>query len=148
MRFNINRLLAIPVVLAGIFTLSSCRAQKHVASNISGDWNIVSVGGKVIDTSANEIQPYIHFNADDGRIHGNTGCNRLMGECTIDRSKGTLKFGNLGSTKMMCPDMDTEMAVLNALEKVVTYKTDDGRKLEMLDVDGKNVLTLEFAPQE
>lgn len=133
MRFNIDRLFAIPVVLAGIFTLSSCHAQKHVASNISGYWNIVSVGGKVIDTTANESQPYIHSNADDGRIHGNTGCNSLLGECAIDRSKRTLKFGNLGSTKMMCPDMDTEMAVLNVLEKVVAYKTYCGRELEMLD---------------
>ena len=54
----------------------------------------------------------------------------------------TLMFGAMGSTRMMCADMAVEDAMLPALAKVVDFKV-NGNNLNLLDVDGNIVISLE-----
>ena len=63
----------------------------------------------------------------DGRVYGNSGCNRLMGVLDVAAKPGEIDLGQLGSTRMMCPDMTLERNVLSALSQVKKYrKLDDG----------------------
>ena len=90
-------------------------------SSLDGEWNITEVDGQKIST---ERMPFIGFDVAQKRIYGNSGCNRMMGSFEADSLKpGTLKFGQIGSTRMMCPDMKTEQMVLGALDKVTSFQT-------------------------
>ena len=83
----------------------SCGSGKNMLSisSLDGEWNITEVDGQQIST---ERMPFIGFDVVQKRIYGNSGCNRMMGTFEADSLKpGALKFGQIGSTRMMCPDM-------------------------------------------
>ena len=88
-------------------------------------------------------EAFIGFNLKKNRLYGNTGCNNLVGGIQADPAKGTMSFGQTGSTRMMCPDMDTEQKVLGAMGKVARYEIPKGGKLSLKADDGKAVMTLE-----
>ena len=117
--------------------LSSCAtASKSV--DISGEWNVVSVEGKEVTGN-----PYIGFDMENGRLYGNAGCNRIMGGVEIDSvNPGHIGLTNIGTTRMMCPDMETEQKVLEALNEVAGYKA-SATGVELTDKDGKVLMSLE-----
>ncbi|MBM6882886.1 META domain-containing protein [Bacteroides caecigallinarum] len=117
--------------------LSSCgTASKSV--DISGEWNVVSVEGKEVTGN-----PYIGFDMENGRLYGNAGCNRIMGGVEIDSvNPGHIGLTNIGTTRMMCPDMETEQKVLEALNEVAGYKA-SATGVELTDKDGKVLMSLE-----
>ena len=117
--------------------LSSCgTASKSV--DISGEWNVVSVEGKEVTGN-----PYIGFDMENGRLYGNAGCNRIMGGVEIDSvNPGHIGLTNVGATRMMCPDMETEQKVLEALNEVAGYKA-SATGVELTDKDGKVLMSLE-----
>lgn len=70
----------------------------------------------------------------------------MMGSFEADSLKpGTLKFGQIGSTRMMCPDMKTEQMVLGALDKVTSFQTvsDKPSVITLCNQDGQPLMTLE-----
>ena len=117
--------------------LSSCgTASKSV--DISGEWNVVSVEGKEVTGN-----PYIGFDMENGRLYGNAGCNRIMSGVEIDSvNPGHIGLTNIGATRMMCPDMETEQKVLEALNEVAGYKA-SATGVELTDKDGKVLMSLE-----
>ena len=117
--------------------LSSCgTASKSV--DISGEWNVVSVEGKEVTGN-----PYIGFDMENGRLYGNAGCNRIMGGVEIDSvNPGHIGLTNIAATRMMCPDMETEQKVLEALNEVAGYKA-SATGVELTDKDGKVLMSLE-----
>ena len=117
--------------------LSSCgTASKSV--DISGECNVVSVEGKEVTGN-----PYIGFDMENGRLYGNAGCNRIMGGVEIDSvNPGHIGLTNIGATRMMCPDMETEQKVLEALNEVAGYKA-SATGVELTDKDGKVLMSLE-----
>ena len=80
----------------------------------------------------------------DGRVSGNSGCNRFHGEFEVDG--GALKIGPLATTRMACDEtlMTQEREFLRALESATKWAIVRG----MLDVhraDGERVLTAHAA---
>ena len=67
----------------------------------------------------------------------------LVGGIQADPEKGTMSFGQTGSTRMMCPDMETEQKVLGAMGKVAGYEITKDGKMSLKAGDGKVVMTLE-----
>lgn len=115
--------------------MASCGVQKQAAiSSLGGEWNITEAGGKAV-TAKGGPQPFIGFNLKDGNVYGNSGCNRIM--AGINKDKGTIEFGNMASTMMACPDMDTEQQVLGALTKAKTFKA-QGDSVVVLYGEGKD----------
>lgn len=57
---------------------------------------------------------------EDGKLTGFAGCNRFFANYILDQDK--LKFGLVGSTKMMCPDMATETQLFKAVDQTEYYK--------------------------
>ena len=87
--------------------------------------------------------PYIGFDMENGRLYGNAGCNRIMGGVEIDSvNLGHIGLTNIGATRMMCPDMETEQKVLEALNEVAGYKV-SATGVERTDKDGKVLMSLE-----
>lgn len=132
-------------ICAGALIVTSCSSGKNMLtlSSLNGEWNITEVNGQKVST---DKMPYIGFDVAQKRIYGNSGCNRMMGTFEADSLKpGVLSFGPIGSTRMMCPDMKTEQAVLGALEKVKSYETvsDEPEVIALCAVDGKQMIKLE-----
>lgn len=126
---------------AGVW-MTACGSSKQAAQaiDLTGEWNIVAVNGEKVQ-AAN--MPYIRLDMKGKKVYGNAGCNRMTGTFEADSLQpGKISFGQVGATRMMCPDMDTENKVLQALNTVKGYiQTETG--LNMTDAEGKAVLTLE-----
>ncbi|WP_455674228.1 META domain-containing protein [Phocaeicola sp.] len=133
------------LLCAGALIVTSCGGGKNMLtlSSLNGEWNITEVDGQKISAGK---APFIGFDVAQKRIYGNSGCNRMMGTFEADSLKpGVLSFGQIGSTRMMCPDMKTEQSVLGALGKVKSYETvsDEPEVIALCAADGQQVMKLE-----
>lgn len=116
------------VLCAGML-MAACATTKRTTAVVSleGEWDIVEVEGKPISVTDGKPLPFIGFNQDTKRIYGNSGCNRMMGTYQVDSTKpGFVRLGQIASTRMACPDMETESRVLAALGKVSSFKAVEG----------------------
>lgn len=128
--------------VAGLFAASSCSTQKNAVAELTGEWNIVVVGNTAVSVPEGEDMPFIGFDAKEGRLFGNTGCNSLLGSYTADSAKGTVTFSNLGSTRMMCPDMTLEDNLLQVLPTVAAYHATTDGGIELTTANGTPLITL------
>lgn len=81
----------------------------------------------------------------EGKIAGNTGCNRFSGEFEI-KDKSGIELSNIGSTRMMCPDIQFEISFIEMLEKASQYSINEGR-LTLKEDSGDIIAILkEIAP--
>ena len=80
----------------------------------------------------------------EGQVTGRSGCNNYFSACEL--GEGTITFGPVGGTKMMCPDeiMDWETLYTSFLENAVTYRVKGGNLL----VERKDGEILTFAPSK
>lgn len=83
-------------------------------------WTLYELNGTTSLKGA-ERDITFQFNTAEQRISGYGGCNQVGGPYTMD-AKGSLKFGLLISTRMACPDMSTEDALMAALPAVDSYE--------------------------
>ena len=111
----------------------------------NGNWIVTEINGKAIDDPEANIFIDIH----ELKVHGNTGCNYFNGQLYIDPAKpGSIDFSNMGVTRMACPKLDQEQAMLLALEQTVSAASaDGGKELKLLDKSGKALLVLKKAPE-
>jgi heat shock protein HslJ len=72
-------------------------------------------------------QPWLEF-AEDHRLSGTDGCNRLVGEWSRSEG-GIVVFGPLVSTLMFCDGVDTWLRGATAARQL-------GDRLEILDAAG------------
>ncbi|MDE6555688.1 MAG: META domain-containing protein, partial [Duncaniella sp.] len=92
------------------------KLRKRNLSFLNGAWQVTSIEGQPVPASANIV---IVIDIDECKIHGNAGCNILNGEITVNLDKGdAIEFKNLMTSRMMCPDINTEQVFLLALESV------------------------------
>lgn len=124
-----------------LMTLEKKAAPEVSLSDLSGEWVIELVNGKKIVGTA-EVTPFIGFNLDESRIYGNMGCNTINGALTQEDGKpNSLRFDNVATTMMMCPDMETETIVLNALNETKSFSMKDN-KVYLLGENGNELLVL------
>lgn len=141
-----KKIKATATILFTAIITASCGSSKTSLSPeaLAGEWNIMTVGGK---QATSQKQAYIGMDVESQRLYGCAGCNRIIGSLQIDKEKtGKLSFGKVGSTRMLCPDMSTETAVLEALNNVAGYKGTD-KELILTDKKGHELLTLNKRPE-
>lgn len=129
--------------------LMSCATGEQGASlsALNGEWDIVKVNGKGVVVAEGETAPFIGFNSGDKLVYGSTGCNRITGRLNADPQKREIDFGALGSTRMMCRDMQTEQMVLDALKDIKTFKIKKKNSVLVLgNENGKAVVELKKRP--
>lgn len=105
-------------------------------SNLHDIWAAIRINGNPINRMA--TVPRLEINLTDMRVMGSDGCNDYSG--SIKEVNNTqLIFGNIASTKKMCPKMETADAYNKAIIVVTSYKL-DGLNLILYDKDNKEVL--------
>jgi len=88
-------------------------------------WYLVEVCGSTVSPLAAEKQPYILFDPSRKMATGFAGCNHFFGGYELDGF--SLKFKDIGSTRMACPDlqMGLETEFVRALERTRAWKISD-----------------------
>lgn len=127
----------------------SDRVPAEPATSLPGTaWNVTRLAGEAGALVA--VLPAtivtLEFGAD-GRFGGTAGCNSFGTEYTVDEAAGTLVFGMMSTTLMLCEPpalMAQEGAMIAALEKTAAYAIADGR-LQLLDASGAILVEAEQA---
>ena len=97
-------------------TLMACNKHNYNATNVFGEWDLVEMNGKTIELAEGITTPFIGFDQNESRIYGNAGCNSFFGSMITDSTNvDALKFDNMGSTKMLCANMEVEDELLMTL---------------------------------
>ena len=110
------------------------------ALDLSGKWNVTKIGGEAVECVAGK--PFLSFDAEQSRIHGNTGVNIINGSYSLDGKK--VAFDGLTTTMMAGPeqDMQVERKYLSAINSAVSAKVAGKNKIVLLDDAGKAVMEL------
>jgi heat shock protein HslJ len=103
---------------------------------VGTEWLLVSFGEEQIVQYDPQLTPVTALFADDGTVSGKGGCNQYTG--TYTEADGTLTFGPLASTMMMCDDaaMAVETAYFAALDGTHDY-TINGNMLQIVYAAGQ-----------
>ena len=130
-------------IIAAAIALCSCSATKttDAAVDLNGEWDIVTVDGTAIDTTKTEFRPTLGFDTAKDNVFGCAGCNSINGKAKVDAAKQTITFSEIGTTLMLCANMEYELQILKALESVKGYKAGKGC-VELTNGSGKAVLQL------
>ena len=135
----INLLAAAAVALS--FTMCTSNSEIPVESN----WEL-----EYIYTEGNAVEPPQDHNATlaflkDSKIAGDTGCNRFFGE--YKATGNSLKFGQVGTTRMMCPQMQFENAWMEVINNTDSFEMDKEQMI-LKDSTGNIIALLKkIAPQ-
>ncbi len=118
----------------------SCGAR-GVTHELEGSrWVLVRLGDQPVLPQEGKAEPYIVLQAGTNEVAGHGGCNRLSGGYEINGD--TLDLKELTTTRMACPESETEAAFLNALESIVRWRLMDNQ-LVLLDKNDVPMLQLE-----
>jgi heat shock protein HslJ len=97
------------------------------------EWRLVDIGGQPAPAGADSTRhPGFTLIAEGRKVQGSAGCNRMNGTYQLDGQH--LKFGPLATTRMACPDMQTETAFLKALKATTRYEV-SGSSLTLYGAD-------------
>lgn len=144
-----RKFLYLCLALAGIGLWAGCRSNKAVTatfSDLNGSWNVVELDGKTVDPAV--AHQFLILNTTDRTLSGSAGCNRMMGKIEYnDAQSQIIKFPGVATTRMACPDMTGENALLAALAKVVRFEAVGNvrpiRKIALYGIDNTCLLVLE-----
>lgn len=130
-------------IIAAAIALCSCSATKTTDASVdlNGEWDIVTVDGTAVDTTKTEFRPTLGFDTAKDNVFGCAGCNSINGKAKVDATKQTISFSEIGTTLMLCANMEYEQQILKALESVKGYKAGKGC-VELTNGSGKAVLQL------
>lgn len=126
--------LAAVVLLGG---LAACGGRNDLPLE-GTTWQLASmeeIPSEAIDPKTDAFT--LVFDAEQQMVYGRTNCNRFFGSYRIEERE--LEFGDLGMTRMACPDMEYEDAFVRMLDEVDGYGI-RGEELTLYD-DGKPLAT-------
>jgi len=107
-------------------------------------WALTKVGDTVVPESHSPRRAHFILNSEAHRVGGSGGCNGILGKYELEADR--LAFKGVAMTRMACKQgMETEQAFLTALNQVGSWKI-TGRKLELLDGEGRTVAEFETGP--
>lgn len=113
---------------------------------LNGTWLVESIGDRVINSGNVRLCPDMKLviDVDEGKIHGNTGCNILNGSMETDmEAANCISFQNIATTRMACPpDMDFEKDLIVALEEVTYAQPTTKNQVDLIDNAGNTIIRL------
>ena len=142
--------IASACAMAAVMTSCVPAAQQNNASTsmLEGEWDVISYAtdsAMVELNETSEIAPFMNFDVKGLTFYGNAGCNNFNGSIETDSLKnGSLALTNVASTRMMCPSMEAEDAILADMNQVAGFQTlnENADTLQLLNADKKVVITL------
>lgn len=102
-------------------------------------WVLEAMNGKVVsktDFNGRDV-PNMEININTNSISGFSGCNRMTGSIFFERD--VLRFTNMASTRMACPNLNGETQFLKALQSGTSYKIANNR-LHLSNNDQQDLL--------
>lgn len=126
-------LLSLIVTVSAISTNGQAKAVD--------DWRLVSYKfGSMNNVNIDDKQITLTIDSAEGRVSGNSGCNRYTGKFGFEDNV-RLKIGPLAGTRMACPEpwMRFESLFLQTLEAADSFAFETG-VLTFTDVETQNVL--------
>jgi heat shock protein HslJ len=99
-------------------------------------WTLIELKTVPVQLSGTEKDANLLFVPSQKQFNGTGGCNRISGSYEIAK-RGSIKFSNVMSTKMMCNDQKFEDRFLEVLNEVDGYVVENNR---MLLKKGKEVV--------
>ncbi len=140
-------------VCAALFFVTACTVSTTSSENadtgltmedLAGAWDITVVRGEIMPVESQDHKaPFIVFNLQDQRIHGNSGCNTMNGSYSQKEGQGnSLMLGQLMSTMMACPDMGVERKILDALHEVASFQKADDDEMALFDEKEEEIVRL------
>lgn len=105
-------------------------------------WRPVEIDGEPVPLAPQQREPFIILSANEKRVKGSTGCNRLTGG--FEQDSDGLHFTALATTRMACPPAvaRTETRFLDALNATAAQRI-VGESLELSDATGQVRMRLE-----
>jgi copper homeostasis protein (lipoprotein) len=120
-------------------TCGNPRAASALANTY---WKLTRLGVDPVAAASRQREPHLVLRANEGRVAGSGGCNRIMGGFTTGDGD-QLAFSRMASTMMACDDgMEQEQRFLQALERVARYRI-RGSHLDTFDATGARVARFE-----
>jgi len=112
-------------ILAVVLFTGCCNCNKKSSFPFQETvWQLTQLNGKTVKADNNFTIAFLNT----GRITGKGACNTFFGPWEFVKGKNNgIQIGQVASTMMACPDMETESAFFQALEKTTEYRLDGGR---------------------
>ncbi len=118
-------------------------ASRTDMSFIDGAWQVAEIQPIKIDDDSMPEPMQLVFDINEGRLHGNTGCNVLNASISTDPTEpNSLTISNPLTTRMACPNAGLEQQLTNALSRVASAAKGHHNTLYLLDQAGNKVMTL------
>ena len=118
--------------------------RRHNLNFMDGAWQVTKVKDK--NTSMMNIKMVIDL--ENNKVHGSAGCNVMNGEVNIDMNiNNGIRFKDVNTTRMTCPDLETEYLFLNTLKEVAAVQQgsvskDVVQNANLLNSQGETVIQL------
>lgn len=107
---------------------------------LNGTWSVKEISREEVNIPKMKLV----IDVEEGKLHGNTGCNVFNGILEINmNSANSISFQAISKTLMLCPDENYETQLMVALEEAMRAKPLKGDRVELLDSQEKPVLVLE-----
>jgi heat shock protein HslJ len=120
---------------------TSASESNEVTHELVGTrWALVRLGGEPVSLPDGAQEPFLALESTESRAVGYGGCNRFTGSYAL--SGDELSFKQMASTRMACPDMQTESAVMKALEATARWQI-SGAQLDLFSANGALVASFE-----
>ncbi len=86
-------------------------------------WVLVELKEVPVQLSGGRKDAFIEFTPNDKKFSGNAGCNRMSGNYAIENN--TIRFSEVITTKMSCPDIAFETTFLDAMSNVDRFEVNN-----------------------
>lgn len=132
-----KKILAAAVLFAAMTACDGVRNDKPLEGTV---WKLTSMEGIPAAAIDSEVDAFtLMFDGEEMMAAGRTNCNRFF--CNYEAIDGTLAFGEMGMTRMACPDMEFEDAFVQMLGEVDSFSIDGGELT--LFSDGQTLASFE-----
>lgn len=107
---------------------------------LNGTWKVTMISGITVDNPNLRLV----IDVDEGRVHGDTGCNVLNGILETDmEAANSISFQSIMVTKLACPEPNFQTQLIVALEDASHARPVSADKVLLIDSQGRTVLQLE-----
>jgi para-nitrobenzyl esterase len=129
------------IAAAAATSVAGCSSTNPKDPLIGTTWQLLSIESMSSEQPSTTIETPSEYTVtfgDDGQAGFRVDCNRGNSTWKAEAAaadSGTLTFGPIGLTKMMCPQPSDDSKVAAALGRVRSYLLSDGKLHLSLEVD-------------
>ncbi|RYC71814.1 MULTISPECIES: META domain-containing protein [Spirosoma] len=125
-------MIVVRLVVVLILVSAGCATKKPAQPVMKGSeelyahrWNLTELNGRAVTPPEPERRAHLLFTPGQvNKVSGSGGCNRITGTYELSGSN-RITFAPLATTRMACPDMETESQFLKALAQATKYSLAD-----------------------